>query len=60
MGPVRRSYPQPQRGDRDSAVRSVAPPGLRQLGAATRSHGLRHGLLSIGPPGLWKRSVSAT
>jgi len=57
---VLRSYPQPQRGDRDSAGESVAPPGLMQPGTAPRSHGLRHGLLSAGPPGLWKRPVSAT
>ncbi|SPE23784.1 hypothetical protein SBA2_150018 [Acidobacteriia bacterium SbA2] len=60
MGPRGCSYLQPRRGDRDGATRSVAPPGLRQPGAAPRSHGLRHGLLSVGPPGLWKRPVSAT
>jgi len=53
--PARRSYPQPRRGDRDSAGGSVAPPGLIQSGAAPRTHGLRHGLRSVGPPGLWKR-----
>jgi len=44
----------PGRGDRGGAGVSAAPPGLRQLRVALPFHGLRRGLLSAGPPGLWK------
>jgi len=31
-----------------------------QAEAAPQSHGLRHGLPSVGPPGLWKRPTNPT